>query len=160
MRCEGKGRKQRAVPLTGTTQKVLQIWLAERAVQARDPLFPTRTGRRLSSDAIEQRVQDHAVTATKKCRNLGAKNLHPHVFRHYVDVHITAIPAPCSSSEAGVDISVIALWLGHESIASTQIYMHADLAVKQHALNKMMPFIETPNRYRAPDSLLDYLEAL
>ena len=106
VRCEGKGRRQRAVPLTSSTQRVLRAWMAERAGRPRDPLFPTRTGRRLSPDAIERRVAIHAAAAAKRCPSLQAKRLHPHVLRH-----------SCAMSllQAKVDVAVLALWLGHFS---------------------------------------------
>jgi len=106
IRCEGKGRKQRAVPLTSSAQHVLRAWMAERAGRPCDPLFPTRTGRRLSPDAIERRVAIHAAAAAQHCPSLQAKRLHPHVLRH-----------SCAMSllQARVDVAVIALWLGHFS---------------------------------------------
>jgi site-specific recombinase XerD len=151
VRCEGKGRKQRAVPLTGTCQAVLATWLAERAGQPADPLFPTRTGRRLSRDAIERRVAIHAATAAQRCPSLRAKHLHPHVLRH-----------SCAMSllRAGVDTTVIALWLGHADVRSTQPYLHADLSIKERALALTTPASVKPGRYRPPDAVLAFLEAL
>jgi len=114
VRCEGKGRRQRAVPLTNSAQQVLRVWMAERAGRAGDPLLPTRTGRRLSPDAVERRVAIHAATATKRCPSLQAKKLHPHVLRH-----------SCAMSllQARVDVAVIALWLGHADMRSTDAYV-------------------------------------
>jgi site-specific recombinase XerD len=103
VRCQGKGRKERAVPLTGPAQAVLRVWIAERGGGPQDPLFPTRTGRRLSRDAIERRVRTHAATAAQRCPSLQAKKLHPHVLRHTAAMNLL---------HAGVDITVIALWLG------------------------------------------------
>ena len=125
VRCHGKGRKQRAVPLTNDAQAVLATWLGERAGRPHDPLFPTRTGRRLSRDAVEQRVSTHAKTAAATSASLKNKALHPHVLRH-----------SCAMSllQAGVDTSVIALWLGHADVRSTQPYLHADLTIKEKAL--------------------------
>ena len=104
VRVEGKGRKQRAVPLTKEAQAVLAVWLAERGGRPDEPVFPTRTGRRLSRDAVERRVATHVGTATERCASLQAKRIHPHVLRH-----------SCAMSllHAGVDSTVIALWLGH-----------------------------------------------
>ena len=121
VRCEGKGRKQRAVPLTAPAQTVLSSWIKERAGRPPDPLFATRTGRRLSRDAIERRVAIHTKTATGRCPSLAGKRLHPHVLRH-----------SCAMSllQAGVDTTVIALWLGHADVRSTQPYLHADLTIK------------------------------
>ena len=151
LRCEGKGRKQRAVPLTGSVQDVLRVWMAERAGRAGDPLFPTRTGRRLSRDAIERRVATHAATAAKHCPSLQAKKLHPHVLRH-----------SCAMSllQARVDVAVIALWLGHSDIRSTDAYIHADLTIKERALALTTPPSVQPGRYKPPDSLLAFLENL
>jgi site-specific recombinase XerD len=149
--CEGKGRKQRAVPLTRAGAKVLTAWSAERAGQPQDPLFPTRTGRRLSRDAVERRVAVHAATAATRCPSLKAKNLHPHVLRH-----------SCAMSflQAGVDVWTIALLLGHSDIRSTDPYVHADMTIRERALALTTPPSVRPGRYRPPDSLLAFLEAL
>ena len=149
--CRGKGRKQRAVPLTADAQAVLHGWLAERAGRAQDPLFPTRTGRRLSRDAIEQRVSTHAKTAAIASATLATKALHPHVLRH-----------SCAMSllQAGVDTTVIALWLGHADVRSTQPYLHADLTIKEKALALVTPPTAAPGRYKPPDALLAFLEDL
>ena len=151
IRCEGKGRKQRAVPLTELTKRVLAVWLAERAGRPQDPLFPTRTGRRLSRDAIEQRVATHAAAAAERCPSLLAKKLHPHVLRH-----------SCAMSllQGRVDRAVMALWLGHADIRSTDAYVHADLTIKQRALAATMPASVRPGRYQPPDTLLAFLESL
>ncbi|MDQ3677217.1 MAG: site-specific integrase [Actinomycetota bacterium] len=151
VRCEGKGRKQRAVPLTAPAQAVLATWLTERAGRPHDPLFCTRTGRRLSRDAIEQRVSTHAATATQRCASLTAKQLHPHVLRH-----------SCAMSllQAGVDTTVIALWLGHADVRSTQPYLHADLTIKERALALVAPTDIKPGRYTPPDAVLAFLEGL
>ena len=151
VRCHGKGRKQRAVPLTADAQAVLASWLAERAGRPHDPLFPTRTGRRLSRDAIEQRVTTHAAAATARCASLAAKPLHPHVLRH-----------SCAMSllQAGVDTTVIALWLGHADVRSTQPYLHADLTIKERALALVTPAAAKPGRYKPTDTLLAFLEGL
>jgi site-specific recombinase XerD len=151
LRCHGKGRKQRAVPLTADAQALLATWLAERGGRAHDPLFPTRTGRRLSRDAIEQRVTIHAAAAASRCASLAAKQLHPHVLRH-----------SCAMSllQAGVDTTVIALWLGHTDVRSTQPYLHADLTIKERALALVTPATVKPGRYKPPDTLLAFLEDL
>jgi site-specific recombinase XerD len=148
VRCHGKGRKQRAIPLTAPAQAVLKAWLAERAGRPEDPLFPTRTGRRLSRDAIEQRVSTHAKTATTSAATLKTKQLHPHVLRH-----------SCAMSllQAGVDTTVIALWLGHADVRSTQPYLHADLTIKEKALALVTPATVAPGRYKPPDALLAFL---
>jgi len=151
VRCEGKGRKQRTVPLTAPAQAILTTWLTERAGRPPDPLFPTRTGRRLSRDAIEQRVSTHAATATTSCPSLEGKRLHPHVLRH-----------SCAMSllQAGVDTTVIALWLGHADVRSTQPYLHADLTITERALALVTPTDVKPGRYKPPDSVLAFLDGL
>ena len=151
VRCEGKGRKQRSVPLTATAQAVLSTWLEERAGQPQDPLFCTRTGRRLSRDAIERRLATHAKAAAKRCPSLNGKKLHPHVLRH-----------SCAMSllQAGVDTTVIALWLGHADVRSTQPYLHADLSIKERALALVTPTTVSPGRYKPSDAVLAFLEGL
>ena len=151
VRCEGKGRKQRAVPLATTVQALLRSWLAERAGLPHDPLFPTRTGRRLSRDAVALRVSTHADTAAKQCPTLLGKRIHPHVLRH-----------SCAMSllQAGVDTSVIALWLGHAGIRSTDAYIHADISIKEKALALTTPASARPGRYHPPDKILAFLESL
>lgn len=151
VRCEGKGRKHRAVPLTSPTQAVLGVWMTERAGRRDEPLFPTRTGRRLSTDAVERLVRKHAATAAQRCPSLRAETLHPHLLRH-----------SCAMSllHAGVDTAVIALWLGHADIRSTHAYLHADMTIKQRALDRMTPVSVAPGRYRPNDTLLAFLEDL
>lgn len=152
VRCRhSKGRKQRAVPLIEPVRPVLAGWLVERAGQPEDPLFPTRTGRRLSTDAIAQRVNTHAATAAVACPTLNAKHLHPHSMRH-----------SCAMSllQAGVDTTVIALWLGHANVRSTDPYIHADMTIKEKALALLTPPDIKPGRYHPPDDLLGFLEGL
>lgn len=151
IRCEGKGRKQRAVPLTGPIQALLRDWLTERHGHPGDPLFPTRTGRRLSRDAIALRISTHAATAAQRCPSLHGKRLHPHVLRH-----------TCAMSllQAGVDTSVIALWLGHAGVRSTDAYLHADMTIKEKALALTTPAAAPPGRYHPTDKVLAFLENL
>jgi site-specific recombinase XerD len=151
VRCEGKGRKQRTVPLTPAAQVVLEPWLTERAGLPADPLFITRTGRRLSRDAIEQRVSVHAATATTNCPSLATKQLHPHVLRHSCAMALL---------QAGVDSTVIALWLGHADVRSTQPYLHADLSIKEKALALVTPVDVKPGRFKPTDTTLAFLESL
>jgi site-specific recombinase XerD len=151
LRCTGKGRKQRCVPLTAPTAAVLRVWLKERAGSRDAPLFPTRTGRRLSHDAVEARIETHKAVATRRCPSLANKQLTPHVLRHTCAMTLL---------RAGVDIAVIALWLGHADIRSTQPYLHADLTIKERALARTTPVSSKPGRYQAPDSLLAFLESL
>src|SRR5262249_2254144 len=126
-------------------------WIAERGSTYDHPLFPTRTGRRLSRDAIERRLRVHAATAAKTCPSLKAKNLHPHVLRHSCAMALL---------RAGVDTTVIALWLGHAPSRSTQPYLHADLSIKERALALAMPASVKPGRYKPPDAVLAFLESL
>ena len=147
----GKGRKHRATPLTKRTVAVLQLWLQERDGHPDHPLFPTSRGRTLSRDAIALLVTRHATTASRSCPTLKNKTISPHTLRHTAAMNLL---------HAGVDSTVIALWLGHESVEATQIYLHADMAIKERALARTTPPNSTPGRYRPPDTLLAFLEAL
>jgi site-specific recombinase XerD len=151
VRCTGKGRKQRCVPLTIATTATVRVWLKERGGLRDDPLFPTRTGRRLSDDAVEARIALHKAAAGQRCPSLAAKRLTPHVLRH---------TAAMSLLREGVDVAVIALWLGHADVRSTDAYLHADMTIKERALARMTPVASKPGRYRPPDSLLAFLESL
>jgi integrase/recombinase XerD len=151
LRCHGKGRKERITPLTTQACGVLRVWLAERRGEPDDPLFPSRRRGPLSRDAVALLVAKHAAAAGQRCPALAAKTVSPHVLRHTCAMSLLAV---------GVDISVIALWLGHEGIQTTQIYLHADLALKERALARTAPAGTKPGRYRAPDALLAFLEAL
>lgn len=151
LRCHGKGRKERITPLTAQTCVVLKIWLAERHGAPDDPVFPSRRGGPLSSDAVGFLVAKHADTAAASSPSLRSKTVSPHVLRHTCAMRLLAV---------GVDTSVIALWLGHEGVETTQIYLHADLAIKERALSRTAPTGTTPGRYRAPDSLLAFLDGL
>jgi integrase/recombinase XerD len=151
VRCRGKGRKDRATPLTDQTVAVLKVWLRERVGQSHEALFPSRRDGPLSPDAIEWLTAKHAAAAAHHCPSIGAKNVTPHVLRHTAAMRLL---------QAGVDVSVIALWLGHESVQTTQIYLHADLALKERALARTAPANTAPGRYRPPDPLLAFLEEL
>lgn len=150
VRCVGKGRKERCTPLNRQVTTTLREWLSQEAEPA-DPLFPSRRGTPLSADAAEHLVAKHATAASEHCPSLAAKNVTPHTLRHTCAMRLR---------EAGVDISVIALWLGHEHITSTQIYLHADLAVKERALARTAAPTVPSGRYRPSDTLLDYLDSL
>jgi integrase/recombinase XerD len=149
--CEGKGRKQRITPLTKTTSAVLRVWLSERAGHPDDPLFPTIRGRRLTRDALERRLALHIAHATIEQPTLKEKSITLHTLRHTAAMQLL---------QAGIDSTVIALWLGHERVETTQIYLHADLALKEKALARTKPPDAKPGRYRPPDTLLAFLEAL
>jgi integrase/recombinase XerD len=149
--CLGKGRKHRVTPLITITVATLKVWVAERAGFPNDPLFPTRQGRRLSHDALERRLAKHASTASRLCPSLTSKRITPHVLRHTAAVRLLHAP---------VDTATIALWLGHESDQTTQIYLHADLTLKQRAIDRTTPPGTKPGRYQPPDAILAFLEAL
>ncbi|MGH2928783.1 MAG: tyrosine-type recombinase/integrase [Solirubrobacteraceae bacterium] len=151
VRVTGKGRRDRAVPLTLPAKEVLDVWIAERHGDPTDPLFPTRTGRRLSRDAVADRLHVHVSTAAQHCQSLRGKRVHPHVLRHSCAMALL---------QAGVDSTVIALWLGHEQIETTQIYLHADLAIKEKALARTTPPDAKPGRYQPTDRVLAFLNAL
>jgi len=149
--CHGKGRKDRITPLTAGTVAVLRVWTAERAGNPTEPLFLTRRGQRLSLDALERRIAHHARQAADACPTLTGKKITPHVLRHTAAMRLL---------HAGVDTTVIALWLGHESVQTTQIYLNADLTLKEQALDRTTLLTSTPGRYQPPDQLLAFLEAL
>lgn len=149
--CYGKGRKQRITPLTQITVAVLRVWLSERDDQPDQPLFPTSRGKRLSRDGLERRLTKHVSAAAQRCPSLHEKNITPHTLRHTAAMQLL---------HAGVDTTVIALWLGHERVDTTQIYLHADLALKERALARTKPPDAKPGRYRPPDTLLAFLDAL
>ena len=149
--CEGKGRKQRCTPLRQETLKVLEAWLQERGGADSDPLFSTIRGTKLSRDALEHIVKRHTQSASRWCPSLVGKRVSPHVLRHSLAMELL---------HHGVDPSVIALWLGHESVESTQVYLHADLRLKEKALARMTAPASDPERYRPDDELLAFLEAL
>lgn len=149
--CRGKGRKQRSTPLAPDAVAVLRAWAKERAGQPGDPLFPGPRGKPLSRDAIRRVVDRHVATAAAACPSLATKSVSPHTLRHTCAMQLL---------EAGVDPAVIALWLGHESIRTTDIYQHADLAMKQRALDRLAPGKASLGRYRPSDRLLAFLESL
>jgi len=147
----GKGRKERRTPLVPLTVGVLRTWLAERDGATSDPLFPTSTGRPLSRDAIEHRVALYVSRAKQSCPSIGAKHVTTHTLRHTAAMRLLL---------SGVDITVIALWLGHEQISTTSVYLHADMSQKERAIARVTPPDTKPGRYRAPDTLLAFLESL
>ena len=135
-------------PLTKLTVRVLRVWLTERGGAPDDPLFPTITGTRLSRGAVEHRLADHVATARQTCPSLGSKRVGMHTLRH---------SAPMRLLESGTDVTVIALWLGHEDPSTTaRIYLHADMTQKQKAVDRLTPPGTTPGRYRPPDTLLAF----
>jgi site-specific recombinase XerD len=149
--CTGKGRKQRATPMSADTAAVVGVWLKEWGGGPDEPLFPGPRGKILTRDAIRRVIDRHVATAATACPSLATKKVSPHVLRHTCAMQLL---------EAGVDTAVIALWLGHESIRTTDIYQHADLAMKQRALDRLAPRTASRGRYRPPDALLAFLEGL
>jgi integrase/recombinase XerD len=151
VRCEGKGRKQRCTPLRRDTLAVLETWLKERLGSDHEPLFPTRQGGKLSRDALEHIIHRHSLSAARHCPSLKGKRVSPHMLRHSTAMQLL---------HHGVDQTVIALWLGHESVETTQIYVHADLRLKEQALARVKATTSKPGRYRPDDKLLAFLESL
>lgn len=149
--CEGKGRKHRCAPLRQDAAIMLREWLKERMGQPSDVVFPSIRRGPLSRDAVERIVTKHASTAKERCPSLKSKKVTPHVLRHSAAMDLL---------QSGVDPSVIALWLGHESVETTQMYLHADLRLKEEALARTKPAGASPGRYRPDDQLLAFLEAL
>lgn len=152
VRCIGKGRKERCTPLTLQMRVALQAWLKEPARRSASALFPNLHGGRLSADSVQAFLAKYVRAATEACPSLASKRVSPHVLRHSAAMELL---------QAGVDCSVIALWLGHESIETTQTYLHAHLSLKEAALAKLAPYEpDKPIRFRAGDRLLAFLEAL
>jgi integrase/recombinase XerD len=151
VRCSGKGRKERCTPLTKHTVAVLKVWLHESAKGATEWLFPSARGGRLSADAVQDLLAKHVAVAAQGCPSLRKKRVTPHVLQH---------AAAMALLQSGVDRSVIALWLGHESVETTQIYIDADLALKEKALAKTTSSTSKQRRFRANDSLLEFLKGL
>ena len=150
VRCRGKGRKDRSTPLTTGTAAVLRAWLKEPG-PVTEVLFPNARGGRLSADSVQYLVRKYTQVAAVRCTTLRGKRVSPHVLRHSAAMELLA---------AGVDSSVIALWLGHESVNTTQIYLHAHLALKEAALARTTPPNVRPGRFRPDDQLLAFLSAL
>jgi integrase/recombinase XerD len=149
--CLGKGRKERCTPLRPETATMVGAWLRERQGQPEDPAFPNTRGGRLSRDAIERLLTKYTHLATRSCPSLKQKKVSPHVLRHAAAMDLL---------HHGVDRSVIALWLGHESVETTQMYLHADMRLKEKALSRTEPLGVKPTRYRPDDKLLGFLESL
>jgi len=153
VRCHGKGRKERCTPLTRGTVKVLRVWLRELGSDPDSPLFPSRTGTHLTRAGIWRLVTKHATAARAECPPLAAKNITPHTLRHSAAMQLLSAPEP-------VDTATIALWLGHETLDTTNKYVHADMELKRRAVDRTTPPNVKPGRYRPPDRLLAFLESL
>lgn len=150
VRVLGKGRKRRATPLTGEVATLLRAWISERGGGPDDPLFPTRQGGSLSRFTVGLLISKHADAAAAACPSLKAKRVTPHVLRH---------TAAMAWRAKGVDLATIALLLGHASVQTTQIYEHADPALKEEAIARTAPLGTKPGRYRPPDTLLSFLDS-
>ena len=148
--CMGKGRKSRITPITSGMVSLLRIWLAERAGQPAGAAV-SQSGTSLSRDAIEHRLAKYIQIASGACRSLGQKAISMHVLRHTAAMRLL---------RAGIETSVIALWLGHEQVETTNIYLHADMGIKERALAATASAVATPGRFRPTDKLLAFLEAL
>ena len=151
VRTTGKGRKERATPLTRQTVAVLLAWLPQAGPAPASPVFPTRRGTRMSADAVQRLVAKHAATAAHDCPSITTKHVTPHTLRH---------TAAMALMTAGVDTSVIALWLGHQNATTTHIYLHADMSIKERALARVATPSTTVGRYRPADDLINFLEHL
>jgi site-specific recombinase XerD len=151
VRCFGKGRKERCTPLTKPTVAVLKAWIRERGKGASKTLFPSMRGGALSAVGVQHMVARHVAKARKTCPTLRNKRVSPHVLRHSAAMELW---------QAGVDRAAIALWLGHESVETTQIYLDADLALKEEILAKTKPIEGKAGRYRPDDRLLAFLNDL
>jgi site-specific recombinase XerD len=152
VRCLGKGRKARHTPLRKDVARVIAAWLRELANGGpQQPLFPSIRGGHLSRDAVERLLRKHVSAARKTCPSLNGKNITPHTLRHSAAMDLL---------HAGVDRSVIALWLGHESMETTQIYLHANMHLKEHAMARTTDTRSALHRYRPRDDVLAFLEAL
>jgi integrase/recombinase XerD len=147
----GKGRKERTIPLWRSTRDALKHWLPRLSGDGNGPLFSNRHGDHISRSGVENRLRVAIATATKKCPSLINRRISPHTIRHTTAMHLL---------QSGVDITVIALWLGHESPSTTHQYVEADLAMKERALKKLQELPKASMRYRASDPLLTFLNTL
>lgn len=152
VRCQGKGRKTRCTPLRPDVAAVLNSWLREQNdLDPHRPVFPSSRGGPLSRDGVERLLEKHVVAARGACKTLAGKNITPHTLRHTAAMELL---------RSGVDRSVIALWLGHESMETTQVYLHADMRLKEEALARTTSSRARPSRYRPTDKVLAFLEGL
>ena len=151
VRCHGKGRKLRCTPLRRDVKRVLEAWLRECPSEPTTPVFPSSRGGRMSEDAVERLVAKRIAAARQRCPSLMGRRITPHTLRHTAAMQLL---------QSGVDRSVIALWLGHESMETTQVYLHADLRLKENALARTASSGRSPGRFRPKDTLLSFLENL
>ena len=151
VKCLGKGRKRRDTPISKATVLLLRAWLKEQDGEPEDPLFPSRQGGRLSSDAVQRLVAKHVATAQTSCPSFESKQISAHNLRHSCAMDLLS---------NGVDVATVALWLGHEKLESVNAYLHADLTMKERALDRRSPLKTSAGRYRPSDALLSFLEGL
>lgn len=151
VRCKGKGRKERCTPLRKESVEALKVWLCERNGRPSDPLFPNMRGSRLTRDGVEYILRKHVTSAACMCPSLKKKRVSPHILRHTAAMDLL---------QNGVDRSVIALWLGHETLETVDVYVHANLQMKEKALAKTTPLDVPQGRYRPDDELLTFLKGL
>lgn len=151
IRCYGKGRKERRTPLQPDAARILRAWIGERQCEPTDPLFPNLKGGFLSRDGVAYILAKNVKIAEVTCPSLRGKNITPHVLRHTTAMTLL---------NSGVDRTVIALWLGHESPETTDIYFHEDMQIKQRALDRTASPKLKGVRYKPPDQLLAFLESL
>ena len=151
VQCRGKGRKERATPLRNDSAKALAEWLPERAGEPEEPLFASNRKRRFSRDGIERIVRKYAKLGAQTCPSLRNKRVSPHTLRHTAAMELL---------RGGVSCTVIALWLGHESAETTQVYLHADMRIKKQAMDRTKPEDVPKGVYRPDDQLLAFLNAL
>jgi site-specific recombinase XerD len=150
VRCLGKGRKMRCTPLRPEVARLLSGWLAEHNEDPDAPVFPSSRTGHLSADAVQRLVARHSAAAAKTCSSLVGRRITPHTLRHTAAMNLL---------RSGVDLTVIALWLGHESTDTTQIYLHADIQLKQRALARSTDSGIPPATFKASDSLIAFLES-
>ena len=151
VRCRGKGRKERSTPLRNDSAKALAEWLPERGGAPPEPLFVSNRNRRFSRDGIERIVRKHVQLASAACPSLAGKRVSPHTLRHTAAMELL---------RGGVGCTVIALWLGHESAETTQVYLHADMQIKRRAMEQTRPVDVPKGIYRPDDDLLAFLSSL
>ena len=151
VRCFGKGRKERCTPLTKQTAAALISWLRHIPDRESEPVFGSMRGKPLTADGVQYILSKHVAQARKQCSSLTRKRISPHVLRHTAAMRLLL---------AGVDRTVIALWLGHESVDTTLMYLEATLEMKEKAVNKTSLPDSKQRRFRAQDKLLAFLEGL
>ena len=151
VRIHGKGRKDRVIPLWKETRRQLADWLRQISTARDTPLFPSRRGERLTRVGVRSRLNAAVATARQTCPSLQKRRIFPHLIRHSTAMHLL---------QAGVDITVIALWLGHQSTATTHMYVEADLTMKKRAIGKITIPTSKARPYRPSDRILAFLEAL